>query len=105
MTTSPARKATPVTRVAATAPTGRLRTPVEAANWTTIRADLDDYGCALTGPLPTTGAHAGPLRRVPSGVRALFPIGAAGAGVGRSGDRAHHQDQLWQRSQHAVPAG
>jgi hypothetical protein len=58
MTTSPTRKATPVTRAAATAPTGQWRDRVEAANWTTIRADLDDYGCALTGPLLTDAKAA-----------------------------------------------
>jgi hypothetical protein len=53
MTTSPARRATPLTLAAATAPTGQWRDRAEAVNWTTIRADLDDCGCALTGPVLT----------------------------------------------------
>jgi hypothetical protein len=36
----------------------RWRSRVEAADWTTIRAELDNYGCALTGQLLTADEAA-----------------------------------------------
>ena len=38
---------------------------VEATDWAAVRAGLDDYGCALTGPLLTAGEAAG--------IAALYP--------------------------------
>jgi uncharacterized protein len=40
-------------------PAAQWRDRVEAADWTTIGAELNNYGCALTGPLLTAGDAAG----------------------------------------------
>jgi hypothetical protein len=40
-------------------PASPWRDRVEAADWTAIGADLDDYGCALTGPLLSSAEAAG----------------------------------------------
>jgi hypothetical protein len=40
-------------------PATQWRNRVEAVDWTIIRAELDNYGCALTGPLLTADEAAG----------------------------------------------
>ncbi len=46
-------------------PTAPWQDRVDATRWDTVRADLDAYGCALTGPLLTPGEAAG--------IAALYP--------------------------------
>jgi len=54
-----ATRATRTTTTVKAGPAARWRDRVEAADWTTIGAELDKYGCALTGPLLTPGEAAG----------------------------------------------
>ena len=42
-----------------TGPAAPWRDRVDAADWTSVRADLDNYGCALTGPLLDSDEAAG----------------------------------------------
>lgn len=53
MSPAPAKKTTTALSATGAIPTGSAawRDRVEAADWDTIREDLDAYGCALTGPL------------------------------------------------------
>lgn len=50
---------------AAGSPAASWRGRVDAADWDAISAELDEYGCALTGPLLTTDEAAG--------IAALYP--------------------------------
>lgn len=51
-------------RAAGSGPATEWWDRVEAADWDTIRANLDNYGCALTGPLlcPDEAAERSPTR-------------------------------------------
>jgi hypothetical protein len=49
----------PGSRAAATGPAATWRDRVEAADWDTIRAGLDRYGCGLIGPLLSPDEAAG----------------------------------------------
>jgi len=42
---------TPAAATPVTAPARALRERVDATDWAAVSADLDAYGCALTGPL------------------------------------------------------
>ena len=52
---------------------------VDATRWDTVRADLDAYGCALTGPLLTPGEAAGTVALYPdvSRFRSTIDMGRA----------------------------
>jgi len=53
------------TAAASTRPAKPWRARVEAADWDNVRADLDNCGCALTGPLlsPAESAEISALYR------------------------------------------
>ncbi len=53
MSRSTARRATAAHNASTGGKTWRDR--VEAVDWSAVRAGLDRYGCALTGPLLTPG--------------------------------------------------
>jgi len=63
MSRSTARRATAAHNASTGGKTWRDR--VEAVDWSAVRAGLDRYGCALTGPLLTPGEAAG--------ITALYP--------------------------------
>jgi hypothetical protein len=64
---------------------GRWHDRVEAMDWSAIRAELDEFGCALTGPLLTPAEAAQIVRIYPDGThfRATVDMGRHRFGEGQ----------------------